>query len=95
MKFLLVSSFVASALAVKFPRVLVPREAALEVTVESVGNSALKAVITNTGTETLKLMKAGSILDDRAVERAEVYSGSEFITLVSAPVSRSVRGCAY
>lgn len=81
MKFLGGLSLVTSALAVKFPGVHMPRTTALTVTVESVGNSALKAVITNTGSESLKLMKAGSILDDRAVERAEIYSGSESATL--------------
>lgn len=51
----------------------------LEVTVTSVGNSALKASITNTGSETLKLLKTGSILDNRTIERAEVFSGCKFL----------------
>lgn len=79
MKFLLgLSLLLVSTLAAQSPKVHMPRASALDVTVESVGNSRLKAVVTNTGSQTLKLMKAGSILDDRAIEKAEIYSGSEF-----------------
>lgn len=89
MKLIIVLSFLTSVLAVKFKRVPLPQSTPLEVTVESVGNSVLKASITNTGSETLRLLRAGSILDDRAIERAEIYSGCK-----STPAFRhSMAGC--
>lgn len=54
------------------------RASPLEVTIESVGNSAVKASLTNTGSEDLKLLKTGTILDSKAIEKAEIYSGSMF-----------------
>lgn len=50
------------------------RASPLEVKVETVGNSAVKASITNTGDEELKLLKTGTVLDSLAVEKAEIYS---------------------
>ncbi|KAJ4394663.1 hypothetical protein N0V93_003882 [Gnomoniopsis smithogilvyi] len=69
-------SMLVSVLAVSIPDNR-RRDTPLEVTVESVENSALKASITNTGSEPLRLLKTGSILDSAAIERAEIFSGSE------------------
>lgn len=67
----------ASVLAVSIPDNR-RRDTPLEVKVESIGNSALKASITNTGPEPLKLLKTGSILDSAAIERAEIFAGCEY-----------------
>ncbi|KAG8156725.1 hypothetical protein KVR01_013330 [Diaporthe batatas] len=75
MKFFTGLSFVASALAV--PMEVTRRDSPLKVEIQSVGNSAVKAVVTNTGSEPIKLMKTGSILDQTAVEKAEIFSGAD------------------
>lgn len=77
MTILLGLSMLVSVLAVSIPDNR-RRTTPLEVTVESVGNSALKASITNTGSEPLRLLKTGSILDSAAIERAEIYSGCKY-----------------
>lgn len=75
MKLLSLLSLVTYALAA---RVNVNKRASpLTVNVETVGNSAVKASITNTGAEPLKLLKTGSVLDSLAVEKAEIYAGCE------------------
>ncbi|KAL1848900.1 hypothetical protein Daus18300_013459 [Diaporthe australafricana] len=75
MKFFTGLSLVASALAVRMD--VTKRDSPLKVEIQSVGNSAVKAVVTNTGTEAIKLMKTGSILDQTAVEKAEIFSGAD------------------
>lgn len=77
MKFNAILCFVASALAVSIER-LEKRDSPLAVTIESVGNSAVKASITNTGTTPVKVFKAGSILDSIPVEKTKVFSGSKY-----------------
>ncbi|KAI1429812.1 neutral protease 2-like protein [Xylaria sp. FL1777] len=52
------------------------RAAPLDVQIEQVGNSGLKATITNTGAEDLKVLKTGSILDSAPVEKVQVFQGS-------------------
>lgn len=54
------------------------RASPLELSIESVGNSGVKASLTNTGSEDLKLLTTGTILDSQAVEKAEIFSGSMF-----------------
>lgn len=76
MKFLTGLSLVASALAVRMD--VTKRDSPLKVEIQSVGNSAVKAVVTNTGSEPIKLMKTGSILDNKAVEKAEIFSGGMY-----------------
>ncbi|KAJ8111765.1 hypothetical protein ONZ43_g5545 [Nemania bipapillata] len=51
-------------------------EAPLVVKIEQVGNSELKASITNTGNEALKVLKAGSILDSSPIEKVKVSQGA-------------------
>lgn len=86
MKIATVLSFVAPALAVSIDR-LEKRASPLEVTIESVGNSAVKASITNTGASALKVFKSASILDNAAVEKTQVFSGGECF---SCPAPNSV-----
>lgn len=76
MKFLTGLSLVASALAVRLD--VTKRDSPLKVEIQSVGNSAVKAVVTNTGSEPIKLMKTGSILDQTAIEKAEIFSGGTY-----------------
>ncbi|KAI0411750.1 neutral protease [Xylaria grammica] len=47
----------------------------LDVKIEMVGNSAVKASITNTGSSDLKVFKTGSLLDKAATEKVKVYQG--------------------
>lgn len=76
MMLLLPLALAGSALAARLPMVNVRQASSpLDVKVDSVGNSAVKASITNVGSKTLKLFTPGSILDSTAVEKAEVYSG--------------------
>uniref|UniRef100_L2G6H0 Neutral protease 2 n=1 Tax=Colletotrichum fructicola (strain Nara gc5) TaxID=1213859 RepID=L2G6H0_COLFN len=76
MKFLTgLSCFAALASAVVVD--LNKRDSPLDVKIEAVGNSGVKASITNTGASDLKVFKTGSILDKLAVEKAEVFAGSE------------------
>ncbi|ROT37072.1 neutral protease [Sodiomyces alkalinus F11] len=52
------------------------RETPLEVKLDHAGNSVIHASLTNNGDEALKLFTTGTFLDDRAVEKVEVYSGN-------------------
>ncbi|KAI0459187.1 neutral protease 2-like protein [Xylaria acuta] len=52
------------------------RASPLDVQIEKVGNSGLKATITNTGAEDLKVLKTGTILDSAPVEKVQVFQGS-------------------
>jgi deuterolysin len=62
---------VASAVSVDLSK----RDSPLDVKIQMVDNSVVEATITNTGTETLRLFKTGTILDSSAVEKTEVFSG--------------------
>ncbi|KAL9948524.1 hypothetical protein D7B24_009187 [Verticillium nonalfalfae] len=53
------------------------RDSPLDIKIEKVGNTAIKASITNTGASDLKVLKTGSILDDLEVEKSEIFSGSK------------------
>ncbi|KAK1777215.1 Deuterolysin metalloprotease family-domain-containing protein [Copromyces sp. CBS 386.78] len=63
---------VASAMSVD----LTQRGGPLDVKIEVVGNTNVKASITNTGMEPLKVLKTGSILDTAAVEKTQIFSSS-------------------
>jgi hypothetical protein len=62
---------VVSALSVDLGK----RNSPLEVKIQMVDNSLVEATITNTGSETLRLFKTGTILDSAAVEKTEIFSG--------------------
>ncbi|KAF3048745.1 hypothetical protein E8E11_003755 [Didymella keratinophila] len=49
----------------------------LKVELEFTGNTAVKALIRNTGSEDLKLFKTGTFLDDTHVEKVEVFKTGE------------------
>ncbi|KAK3503257.1 Deuterolysin metalloprotease family-domain-containing protein [Neurospora crassa] len=63
---------VASAMSVD----LTQRGGPLDVKIEVVNNTNVKASITNTGKEHLKVLKTGSILDNAAVEKTQIFSAS-------------------
>lgn len=50
----------------------------LNVELQMQGNSKIKAVITNNGRSNLKLLRIGTFLDEAPVERAQVFSASDF-----------------
>lgn len=50
------------------------RDTPLDVKLEVIGNSGIKASITNTGSSALKLFKTGTILDDFPVEKVELHA---------------------
>ncbi|KAF2115652.1 neutral protease [Lophiotrema nucula] len=49
------------------------RDSPLDVKLEMVGNTAVKASITNTGAADLKVFKTGTFLDNSAVEKVQVF----------------------
>lgn len=75
MKFLSIAALISLVNAVSID--LARRESPLDVQLEVTGNTAVKASITNTGSEDLKVLKTGSFLDKSPVEKVEVFQGSE------------------
>ncbi len=76
MKFLAGATFlasVASAASINNAK----RASPLDVKIEMVGNSGIKASITNTGASDLKVFKTGTLLDKAATEKVKVYQGSK------------------
>ncbi|KAF3345623.1 Brefeldin A resistance protein [Verticillium dahliae VDG2] len=75
MKFsgLLYLATLASAASVDLSK----RDSPLDIKIEKVGNTVIKASITNTGASDLKVLKTGSILDELEVEKSEIFSGSK------------------
>ena len=64
----------ASAIAVSG---LDKRESPFEVKLEKVGNTVVKATVTNTGASDVKVLKTGTFLDDAPVEKVQVLRGSK------------------
>lgn len=62
-----------ASLASATPTTLHRRDAPISVRLEMIGNTAVKAVITNNGPEDLKIFKTGTFLEDSATEKVEVY----------------------
>ncbi|KAI1745793.1 hypothetical protein F4680DRAFT_403254, partial [Xylaria scruposa] len=52
------------------------RDSPLDVKIEMIGNSGIKASVTNTGASDLKVFKTGTLLDTTATEKVKVYQGS-------------------
>lgn len=75
MKLITTISFaaLASAVVVNFNK----RDSPLKVNIEAVGNSGIRATITNPGATDLKIFKTGSILDNLAIEKADVFNGDD------------------
>ncbi|KAI0015764.1 Deuterolysin metalloprotease family-domain-containing protein [Xylariomycetidae sp. FL0641] len=65
----------ASAVSVDLSR----RGSPLNVKLEMVGNTAVKASITNSGPSDLKVFKTGTFLDTSATEKVEVFQGDKKI----------------
>merc|ERR1712222_94637 len=74
MKFLALATLASLASSISIE--LSKRESPLNVKLEMTGNTELKASVTNTGSEDLKVLKTGSFLDETAVEKVEVFQGS-------------------
>ncbi|KAF2838350.1 hypothetical protein M501DRAFT_976660 [Patellaria atrata CBS 101060] len=52
------------------------RNSDVKVDIEAVGNTLIKAIVHNTGTSDLKLLKTGTFLDSAPVEHAKVFSAT-------------------
>ncbi|OPB36603.1 neutral protease 2 [Trichoderma guizhouense] len=52
----------------------------LDIKLEGAGNAEIKAVITNTGKNNLKIFKTGTILDSAPVEKVTISSGEHIVT---------------
>lgn len=66
----LVLASIASSTAVNLNK----RETPLDVKLEMVGNTEVKATVTNTGASPLKVFKTGTFLDSSPIEKVEIYS---------------------
>ncbi|KAH7356206.1 neutral protease 2-like protein [Pyrenochaeta sp. MPI-SDFR-AT-0127] len=79
MKVQVLSVAALASLASAFSDALSKRDSPLSVALSVTGNTDVKAVITNTGSESLKLFKTGTFLDDSHVEKVEVFQAGEKI----------------
>ncbi|GAP88410.1 putative deuterolysin metalloprotease [Rosellinia necatrix] len=70
------------------------RASPLDVQIEQVGNSGLKATITNTGATDLKVLKTGTILDSAPVEKVQVFQGSNKVNFDGIRLRVSTAGFA-
>ena len=59
---------------------LAKRDSPLDVKIELNGNTAVKALITNTGGEDIKILKTGTLFEDLPTEKVEVFQGSKYKT---------------
>ncbi|KAJ3570867.1 hypothetical protein NPX13_g5584 [Xylaria arbuscula] len=70
-----------SALATMASAAAVAKPASpLDVKIEMVGNTGVKATVTNTGSEDLKIFKTGSILDKTPTEKVKITQGKSNVT---------------
>jgi deuterolysin len=85
--------FLAHLVAVASLVVAAPTERAdsvLDVKLESVGNTEIQATITNSGLDSLRLLKAGSIISHVPVQKVSVTSNSESLDFEGAKVHPSL-----
>ncbi len=75
MKFLSVLTGAASVSAVALRDV---SKGQLDVTLQAVGNSQVKATVQNNGKDDISLLKPGSIFDSSAVQKVKVTTGGKF-----------------
>ena len=78
MKFVAGLSFLAS-LAAAVSVDANKRDSPLDVKLELVGNTGVKALITNSGSSALKLLKVGTLLDKQPVEKVEIHAAGSYI----------------
>ncbi|KAI1506414.1 neutral protease 2-like protein [Biscogniauxia marginata] len=71
---------VASAASVSLNK----RETPLDIKLEMIGNTGVKASITNTGSSSLKVFKTGTFLDSAPVEKVKVYQGQSKVAFSGA-----------
>jgi deuterolysin len=62
----------------------------LDVKLEKIGNSQVKATVTNNGKNALKLFKSGTLLDSVANEKAIVSAGCKLLSIRNALVKVNV-----
>lgn len=62
---------VASALSIR------AEDKPLSLTISQFGNTAIKATLTNTADQALKLLRSGSILDDNLIQKSHIFSAGE------------------
>lgn len=74
MKFL---SFVALASMAAAAPSNKKRAAALDVAIEQISNTEVRAIISNNGVNNLKVLKTGTILDDKPVEKVQIFQNSK------------------
>ena len=67
----------AALLALANASVVTKRASPLDVKLELTDNTNVKAAITNTGSEAIKVFKTGSIFGQHATEKAQVFQGSK------------------
>lgn len=78
MKFL---SFVALASMAMAAPANKKRANALDVKLEQIGNTEVRAIISNNGVNNLKVLKTGTILDTNPVEKVQVFQNSTSLLL--------------
>ncbi|KAK6844815.1 Neutral protease 2 [Apiospora arundinis] len=70
------------------------REVPLAVTLEKTGNTQVKATVVNNGKEAIKIFKTGTFLDDAAVEKVDVFQGSEKVAFDGVRLRVATSGLA-
>lgn len=63
------------------------RDSPLDLSLELIGNTAVKAILKNNGAEALKVLKTGSILDNLEVEKSEVFAGCKLSLVLGKSMS--------
>ena len=58
---------------------LAKRDSPLELSLTMIGNTKVKATLSNTGSTDLKVLKKGTFLDSAPVEKVKVYGASKFM----------------
>ncbi|KAJ4349736.1 uncharacterized protein N0V89_008354 [Didymosphaeria variabile] len=76
----------AALLALANASVVTKRASPLDVKLELTGSTAVKAAITNTGSEAIKVFKTGSIFGQHATEKAQVFQGSSKVAFAGIKV---------
>ena len=71
LKFLLLFISTTAAASIR----AMEQESPIAVELEMAGNSVVTARLTNTGQSNLKVLKHGSLLDSRPIEKVAIFSG--------------------
>ncbi|SPJ85125.1 related to neutral proteinase [Fusarium torulosum] len=83
----LLAGLALASMAVAAPLVDKRAPTPLNVELQMMGNSKVKAVITNNGRSNLKLLKVGTFLDTAPVERAQVFSAEKSVPFDGVRIS--------